>query len=67
MKKKTFDKFYLNLNLKKKCVTPPSEWRMSTKLTFLVIDMQSLYKQIPKVEDKHRSFYSDSENRILET
>ena len=34
------------------CVTPPSECRLFTKSTFLVIDINSMYNHTPKVGDK---------------
>ena len=35
------------------CVTPPSGGRMSAKPTFLVTNMKSMCKHIPKGLDKH--------------
>ena len=39
--------------LKSICATSPSKCRMYAKSTFLVIDMVSLYKHMPKVGDNH--------------
>ena len=39
------------------CVTSPSGCRMSAKLTFLVVDMKSICKNLPKVGYKHCLFF----------
>ena len=45
-----------HFNLTSFCITPPSECRISAKLTFLVIDMKSLYIHMSKVGDDHWFF-----------
>ena len=52
------DKQHFNLSiqiqfLKSFCVTPSSECRMSAKSTFLVIDINSMYKHAPQIRDNH--------------
>ena len=44
-------------NFKSFSVTPPSGCRRSAKSTFLVIDMKTLYKHIPKVGEENCFYF----------
>ena len=43
--------------MKSFCVHPPSKCRMSAQSTFLVSGINSLYKHVPKIGDRHWLFF----------